>query len=76
MRSLSFSINRCVKIHVCVFIKLLITAQSGPFILHGHSTCATPCVPVCVCVCVLKVKAIDNMSTAAVVYSTSLLPLK
>ena len=39
---------------VCVFIKLHITAQSGPVIYSFYATACNPpgCVCVCVCVCI------------------------
>ena len=58
----------CVCVYVCVFIKLHITAQSGPVILailcHSHRSskggindtscyvCVCVCLSVCVCLCV------------------------
>ena len=39
----------CVCVCVCVFIKLHLTAQSGPVIYSFHATACNP--PGCVCVC-------------------------
>ena len=60
----------CVCVCVCVFIKLHITAQSGPVIYSFYATGCNPpggylsCVCVCVCVCVfiqfiLDVRVVD-----------------